>query len=171
MLTIKDKDVVNGLYVGRHLTSEDAVIVPATIKHIRFASGTNIKALMTGSGVRIDCGEEIRIRHVKLGGVGVFAGNLFCGSVETTGSIIVGGDLVSWLGDITSQDGSIIANGAIISAGRVLAKNGAIVCHSVKAEERIFSLNTWAKGSGDKIAGIAAMALDEAKTFKGDLKL
>lgn len=162
MLTIKDKDVRGGVYVGRELGPDDAIVVPAHIRLIRFPSCLSIKALMTGKGVRAICGPEARIRHLKLGGPTLFKGSLFCGSVDAAEMIVVRGDLVTWLGDVNSQDGSIIVDGQIVSAGGVAARNGAIVAESVKAEGRVFSLNTWTRKSGEKMTGIAFIANEEA---------
>lgn len=167
MLTIKDKDVRAGVYVGRDLGPDDAIIVPAHIRQIRFPSGMNIKALMTGKGVRAVCGPDARIRHVKLGGPAVFKGSLFCGSVDAAEMMVVRGDLVTWLGDVVSQDGSFVVSGEIVSAGDVMARNGAVVAESVRAEGRVFSLNTWTKRSGEKQTGIAFLASQEAAALEG----
>lgn len=167
MLTIKDKDVRAGVYVGRELGPDDAVIVPTHIRQIRFPGGMNVKALMTGKGVRTVCGPDTRIRHIKLGGPAVFKGNLFCGSVDAAEMMVVRGDLVTWLGGVVSQDGSFVVDGDIVSAGDVLARNGAIVSNAVRAEGRVFSLNTWTAASGEKKTGIAFIASQEAAALEG----
>lgn len=165
MLTIKEKDVRSGVYVGRDLSPEDAVIVPAHIRHIRFSAGMVVKALMTGKGVRTVCGPDTRIRHIKMGGPAVFTGNLFCGSADVSDMMIVGADLVTWLGSVVSHDGSIVVEGKIVSAQDVLARNGAILADSILAEGRVFSLNTWTRSAGEALTGIAAIAKREAESL------
>lgn len=163
MLTIQEKDVVNGIYVGRDFQLEDVVVIPAKISRITFPFSLNVKGLMTGIGVVIICDDHSKIRHMQLGGHAFFKKNLFCGSLDATGTVMTLGDLVSWMGDLVSRDGSLIARGIIKSSGAVMAKNGAIVSDvDVSAEAKIFSLNTWTPKSGDPKMGLAAMAVREA---------
>lgn len=166
MLTIKPKDVKNGVYMGAEPRLEDVVVVPAHIRRITFRFGLNVKGLMTGNGVDVICLDASRIRHAQLGGNAFFAKSLFCGALDVAETVLVHGDLVSWMGDLTSRDGNIIATGEIRSAGTVQAKNGAIVSDTaIFAESKIFSLNTWHPRLNEPKDGLAAMAARQAESL------
>lgn len=166
MLIIKENSIQKGLYNGRPLSPEDVVMIPAGIKSVEFPYGINIKSLMTGKGVRVICGAGTQIRHLSLGGDSLFRGNLFCGSVECEGLLVVRGQLTTWLGDVSSRNGSIIVDGPISSAGGVLAKNGSIIATLIEAEERVFSLNTWVGKQDETPVGMAAIAASEANLLE-----
>lgn len=160
MLTIRDRDVKDGVYVGAEPRAEDVVMVPAKFRRLVFPFGLNVKGLMTGTGVDIVCSEASRIRHAQLGGNAKFSKSLFCGAVEAAGTIFVLGDLVSWMGDIVSRDGNIVAAGEIRSAGAAIARNGAIVSKTgIFAETKVFSLNTWHPRVPEPLSGLAALAV------------
>lgn len=166
MLSLKPTDVRDGVYVGKTPSQEDVLVVPATLRKVRFPMDLNVKGLMTGTGVDVICDGDARIRQVQLGGNAVFRKNLFCGALDAAGTVTIGEDLVSWMGDLVSRDGHIVANGEIRSSGGILARNGAIVSQiGVFAETRVFSLNTWYPKISERISGIAAIALREAATL------
>lgn len=164
MLSIQSKDMDGCVYVGPEPRLEDVVVVPAHIRRIVFPFGLNVKGLMTGNGVDVICRDASRIRHAQMGGNALFEKSLFCGALDISGTILVKGDLISWMGDLVSREGNVIANGEIRSAGTVQAKNGVIVSDTgIHAESKIFSLNTWHPKLSEPKDGLAAIAIRQAE--------
>ncbi len=134
-MKIVPRDLHGSFYAGKSLRKSDVLTVDSTIKQIVFRDPVDIKALYFASGTEVVLMRASKITHIMATGRLLTLDNLFCGSVEAGGDLIIKGDLNTWLGDAETVQGNICVSGDFTCAGRILAKLGAVIVNGeVEAE-------------------------------------
>lgn len=171
MISVTRRSVANGLYVGKPITSEDFITIAADVQKITFASLVDVKAIFSGKNTDIFFPFGLRVRHMKVGGNVTISEGAFIGAAEVGESLVVRGDIVTWMGSVVALHGNVCATGDISSAGDVLARNGCIVSNgSIEAAGRVFSLNTWSGSDGTDCSGLAKMAAMSAMRSVAEMR-
>lgn len=126
-LKILPRDLSGAIYAGKPLRKSDILSIDPGIKRICFRMPVDVKAISASSLTDIVFLQSSRVVHLMIAGRLISLGNLFCGSLECGGDILVKGDLVTWLGDVETLSGNICVTGDLTSAARIKAKTGVVI--------------------------------------------
>lgn len=136
-LKILPRDLSGGFYSGKPLRKSDILSIDQGINRVVFRTPVDVKAISSASLTEIVFLHPSKVIHLMTAGRVVALGNLFCGSVECGGDIIVKGDLTTWLGDVQSLHGSLCVTGDLSCAARIRARNGMVIVNGEAEAEAL----------------------------------
>ena len=167
-MKIVPRDLSGPFYSGKPLRKSDVLTIDPRISRLMFRTPIEIKALNFSSATEVILVGPSKITHIMSSGRLVSLGDLFCGSVEAGGDIIINGDLNTWLGDVDSANGSICVSGDVMCSGHIRATYGVVIVNGevegeFEPETRIF----WEGASGEALPQAAKqIAVDAGRIIK-----